>query len=376
MIKVVVLGASGSVGKQAIKLIKQYPTNFKLVGFSVNRNLSVAKKIIKNNSNIKFAITDRELKLPESFKNNYSIKQLLSQTKPDIVLNAISGSAGLSASFEVINAKINLALANKESLVMAGDLLLNLARKNKVKIIPVDSEHNAIYQLLKAVNKSEIKKIILTASGGPFYGYSKKQLAQVTTNQALAHPNWKMGPKISVDSATMFNKGLEIIEAHHLFGISYDQIKVMINRNSQVHSLVELVDGSLRAHLGVTSMELPILNALSPTILKYQPQLDLNQDLAFKLNAIKVEDYPALKLAYQVGKMGKEYPLVYCVANEVAVNAFLKNQIKFNAIYPIVSQVLKNYKSKVKFELSNLFKIENEVKQLTLNILAKTGGKL
>lgn len=374
MIKVVVLGASGSVGQQAISVIKENNQLFKLVGFSVHQDLTKAKQIIKNFNIKNYAITDSR---NESLiaKNSLTIKQLLAKSKPDVVLNAISGSAGLKASVEVIKHKINLALANKETLVMAGDLIAKLAIKNQVKILPVDSEHNAIYQLIKNENKQDISQLILTASGGPFYGYSQAALSKVTIKQALNHPTWKMGKKISIDSATMFNKGMEVIEAHHLFKVDYSNIKVMINRDSKVHSLVKFIDGSIRAHLGVVSMKLPIINALANRITNYQQSLDLNQELNLKLIPVVKNQFKAIDLAYEVGVKGKEYPLVYCVANEMAVAAFVKQKIKFNQIFEVVNKVIKKYQSKNRFSLASIFKIEEQVRATTLDVLANIGGK-
>jgi 1-deoxy-D-xylulose-5-phosphate reductoisomerase len=374
MINVVILGISGSVGSQALQVIEKHHRLFKLVGFSVDQDLNFATLVKKKNPKAKIAITSNVKTALIAYQGASAISKLLATTNPTVVLNAISGSAGLQASLTVINHKIDLALANKESMVMAGSLLIKLAKKNKVKILPVDSEHNAIAQLLKGLEKSEVDKIIITASGGPFYNFTKAQLANITLEMALNHPTWKMGPKISIDSATMFNKGLEVIEAHHLFGVDYSKIEVMINRTSQVHSMIQLVDGSLRAHLGVADMQVAILNALAQKALPLNNKLDLSQAKNFLLEPIILKNYPALKLAYDVGNKGGVYPLVYCVANEIAVASFVSKLISFNQIYELVAKVVKSYQSNQALTLKNILIHEAAVKALTLKFLSKIGG--
>lgn len=369
MIRVVVLGASGSVGSQAIELIKAYPKEFKLVGLSVNNNKLRARKIAKT-FNINYVALTGELDTSNEFINgDDAIEKLLIKSKPNIVLNAISGIAGLNASLTTIKLRLNLALANKETMVMAGDLVMGLANKSNVKIYPVDSEHNAIYQILKGSKKQEIERIILTASGGPFYGYSKDQLNKVSLKQALNHPTWKMGSKITIDSATMFNKGLEVIEAHHLFNIDYEKIYIMINRNSQVHSMVEFKDGSIKAHIGIASMKIPLINALSQTSLEFKEKLNLKTKLNLELLPIKINEYPAIKLAYKVGKAGKFKPLTYCVANELAVQAYLANKISFLDIYRIVEKTVNDFKTNKSYSLSNLKIVQNEIVEFVNNLI-------
>jgi 1-deoxy-D-xylulose-5-phosphate reductoisomerase len=372
MIKVVVLGASGSIGVQALEVIKAYPKQFKLVGASVHTNASAAAKIASAFKIDKIAITG------VNNNSNYisgknAIDTLIKTSKPSIVLNAIAGRAGVTASLTIIKNKVNLALANKETLVMAGDLILKYASANRVKIYPVDSEHNAIYQLLKGSNKLEIKNLILTASGGPFYGFSIAKLKKVTIEETLKHPTWKMGKKISVDSATMFNKGLEVIEAHHLFNTDYKNIKVMINRSSNIHSMVEFSDGSIKAHIGIVSMKIPLINAMSQTSLEFANKLDLTKPLSLELKPIIINEFPALDLAYRVGKLGKHYPLLYSVANEVAVEAYLSKKIDFLDIYKVVEASVLNFKTKLVYSLANLAAIEEEIVAFTLNQIKKRG---
>jgi 1-deoxy-D-xylulose-5-phosphate reductoisomerase len=372
MIKVVVLGASGSIGVQALEVIKAYPKQFKLVGASVHTNAKAAAKIASSFKIDKIAITG------VNDNSNYisgknAINSLIKSAQPNIVLNAISGRAGVAASLTIIKNKVDLALANKETLVMAGDLVTKYALTNRVNIYPVDSEHNAIYQLLKGSNKLEVKNLILTASGGPFFGYSKAQLKKVSIAQTLNHPTWKMGKKISVDSATMFNKGLEVIEAHHLFDTDYKNIKVMINRSSNVHSMVEFTDGSIKAHLGIVSMKIPLLNALSQTSLEFAQKLDLTKPINLELKPIVSNEYPALELAYRVGKLGKHYPMLYCVANEVAVEAYFAKKISFLDIYKLVENSVLNFKTTLVYSLANLAAIEAEIVAFTLKQIKKRG---
>jgi 1-deoxy-D-xylulose-5-phosphate reductoisomerase len=372
MIKVVVLGASGSIGVQALEVIRAYPKQFKLVGASVHTDINSAAKIASSFKIDKIAITG-VINNSNFISGKSAIASLIKTTKPNIVLNAISGRAGVAASLTVIKNKVNLALANKETVVMAGDLILKYAKTNRVNIYPVDSEHNAIYQLLKGSNKSEIKNLILTASGGPFYGYSKDKLKKVSIVQTLNHPTWKMGQKISVDSATMFNKGLEVIEAHHLFNTDYKNIKVVINRSSNIHSMVEFIDGSIKAHIGIVSMKIPLLNALAQTSLEFKQKLDLTKPINLELKPIISNEYPALDLAYRVGKLGKHYPMLYCVANEVAVEAYLSKKIDFLDIYEIVENSVLNFKTKLGYSLANLGAIEAEIAAYTFNQIKKRG---
>lgn len=372
MIKVVVLGASGSIGVQALEVIKAYPKQFKLVGASVHTNATAAAKIASSFKIDKIAITGVNNN-PNYISGKNAIDTLIKSTKPSIVLNAISGRAGVAVSLTIIKNKVNLALANKETLVMAGDLVLKYALANRIKVYPVDSEHNAIYQLLKGSHELEVKNLILTASGGPFYGYSKASLKKVTIAKTLKHPTWNMGKKISVDSATMFNKGLEVIEAHHLFNTDYKNIKVMINRSSNVHGMVEFIDGSIKAHIGIVSMKIPLLNALSQTGLEFVQKLDLTKPINIELKPIINNEYPALDLAYRVGKLGKHYPMLYCVANEVAVEAYLSKKIAFLDIYKLVETSVLNFKTKLVYSLANLAALEAEIVSFTLKQIKNRG---
>jgi 1-deoxy-D-xylulose-5-phosphate reductoisomerase len=260
----------------------------------------------------------------------------------DLVLTAVVGAVGIKPTLAAIRAGKRIGLANKETLVAAGALVMAAARKYGAEIIPVDSEHSAIFQCLEGRTPEQVERLVLTASGGPFRNFQPEQLEQVTLEQALKHPNWSMGGKITIDSATMFNKGFEIIEAHWLFGTSFDRIAVVIHPESTIHSLVELVDGSFLAQLGLCDMRLPIQLALTyPERLKHSfPKFNFQKRLALNFEPVNPQLFPAIELAYAAGRTGGSLPVALNAANEVAVGAFLGNKISFNQIVRIVSTVM------------------------------------
>lgn len=262
------------------------------------------------------------------------------------MVNALVGSVGLKPTLATLEEGKNLLLSNKESLVVGGEIVTKLAKEKKVMITPIDSEHSAIFQCLRGEKKSQVKKIIITGSGGPFRGRKKKDLKNVTVEEALAHPRWKMGTKITIDSATLMNKGLEVIEAHFLFDVDYDSIKVVIHPQSIVHSLVEFVDGSVLAQLGPTDMRLPIQYALTYPERVPSPvtAIDLVELGELDFEEPDLETFPCLKLSYEAGKAGKTYPAVLNVANEEAVEAFLAERIGFLDISEIVYKALERHK--------------------------------
>ena len=264
--------------------------------------------------------------------------QLVREVEADLVLNAIVGFAGLEATLATLEKKCPLALANKESLVCAGELVTGMAAKAGVEILPVDSEHSALYQLVKAAGASSIESLVITASGGPFRGWDAESLAACTREQALAHPTWSMGEKITIDSATLMNKGLEVIEAHHLFGVAYDRIEVVLHPQSVVHALVRLIDGALLAHLGVADMRVPIAYALhyperAPVAVD---RLDLRSGMCLDFAAPDEETFPAIRLARQAGSLGDAAACALNAANEVAVHAFLDGAMPFPGIFEVV----------------------------------------
>ena len=348
--KITIFGSTGSIGESTLDIIKHHPDKYEVVGLTANKNY---KKLLEQVELFKpkvISISDND-----SFKNfkniNKSNVEILNGESSydqildydtDLVIAAITGAIGLMPVVSTLRKGITLALANKESLVCSGMLVTKLAKKKNVKILPVDSEHNAIYQVLDSKNKSLVSKLILTASGGPFLNHNYEQLKSVTPQEAVKHPNWSMGKKISIDSATMMNKGLELIEAFFLFNIPHNKIEVLVHPESIVHSCVEYVDGSVLSQMGTPDMRTPISYTLA-----YPKRISTNVE---RLNLSKVgkltffppsfEKFPCLSLAYESLKIQKSAPAVLNAANEVAVEAFLNNQIKFVSIPKIVEKTL------------------------------------
>jgi 1-deoxy-D-xylulose-5-phosphate reductoisomerase len=349
--KIILLGATGNVGVQALEVIRSYPNLFELVGFAFGRNVEKACEIIQEFSP-KIVVTAEEVlqrQLAENFPNLnifsgvVGLRKLAKFEVYDILLNALVGSVGIAPTIETVKLGRDVALANKETLVVAGDTIMAEAKRTGSRILPVDSEHSAIFQVLRGVEKNDVRSLTITASGGSFRDETRESLVNVTLDEALSHPNWSMGAKITIDSATMVNKGLEVIEAHHLFGLSYDAIHVVLHRESVVHSMVTLKDGAVLAQLGPADMREPIQYALS-----FPKRLPLFQERAFDLTEIsalhfeKVDfvRYPMLDLAYRVGKLGGGYPAVYNAANEVANQAFQDGKIGFLAIEQLITRAV------------------------------------
>lgn len=337
MKNVAVLGASGSIGKNSIDIIKAFPERFKLVAFSVNKNIDYANALKKEFPDAKLFIASKQ-----SIKKELSA--FISESNADIAVNGISGASGLLASVACLEAKVNVALANKESIVMAADLLKRLALKNAVKIIPVDSEHSAIFSLINAFGKDAVKKIIITASGGPFRKSSLEDLENVTVEQALSHPTWSMGGKISIDSASLANKALEVIEAVCLFDFPPESICVTIHPESIIHSMIQLSSGEIYAQCSPPDMRFPILQALDfPNLAPaYVKALDFTKSFSLHFEAPRWKDFPLLKMGFDVAKKAAAYPIAFNAANEVAVEKFLAGKITFLSIAKIVQRVLKS----------------------------------
>ena len=373
MKKIAILGITGSIGLSTVKVVKKHPEHFKIVLassnnkykklFSLARDLHIPNLVITN-ENCKQSITDYPEDIKLSFGEN-NLQEALSSVECDIVLNAISGSAGLRSSMTVISQGIDLALANKESLVMAGHLIMDNLKTSKSKLIPVDSEHSAILQAIGSATKDEVKSIILTASGGPFRNLPLSEFENITLEDTLKHPTWNMGPKITIDSATMMNKGLEVIEAHWLFDKPFSKIKTVIHPQSIIHSFVELVDGSIIAQLSFPNMQIPILFALTypehinSTILKTNI-LDLPH-LTF--SEVKKERYPLFFLACEVGKTGGLLPTLMNAANEAAVDLFINKKISFNQIFEIVEHAILTAENITEPEIDEIISANNETFQ-------------
>ena len=341
---VVVLGSTGSIGVQALEIVAAHPNKFRLVGLSGGRKnpqllMAQAKKFnVPIVGSMAPAPATAGVQVIDGDNSSIEIAAL----PCDIVLNGITGSIGLGPTLSALGVGNKVALANKESLVAGGDLVMKFGAE---KIIPVDSEHSAIFQALLAGKVSDVKKLILTASGGPFR--NRADLSDVSVADALNHPTWSMGEVVTINSATLLNKGLEIIEAHYLFGLDYENIEAVIHPQSVVHSLVEYVDGSTIAQASPPNMKGPIAYALSypERINKATPAIDWSKSHTWEFSPIDNEKYPAIELAKRCGQVGAGLPAVYNAANEVAVAAFLAGQIKFTAIIDTVESVVQSYGS-------------------------------
>ena len=352
--KIIILGSTGSIGTQTINVIK-HNQDFEVVGLSVYENIDLLEEQIKElNPRVVCVIkSDKAMELRERLRTcakqtqvitgEEGLCELVKIEDVDIVLTAVVGMVGLKPTVEAINAGKDIALANKETLVTAGEFVMNLAREKNVSILPVDSEHSAIFQAIKGNNPNSISKLILTASGGPFRGYKKEQLEKVTLKQALQHPNWSMGSKITIDSASLMNKGLEVIEAKHLFGVEYSKIDVVVHKESIVHSMVEYIDGSTIAQLGMPDMRHPISYALYYPERKAAPfidKLDFTKVKTLSFEEPNKDLFPCLQYAYDALKAGGTMPAVLNAANEEVVSAFLNNRIKFLDIPKIIHSVM------------------------------------
>ncbi len=338
--KVALLGATGSIGTSTLEILRLHRERFELFAISFHSNVEKASKIV-NEFHPEYVVSTSNKKL--EFENQlYGIEGLKTVAREaDIVVVATGGIVGVFPTIEALKAGRRVALANKETLVSFGNIVKNVLRKSDGEIIPVDSEHSAIFQLLDGRRK-EVKNIYITASGGPFRTKPPEELEKVSPEDALKHPTWSMGQKITIDSATMINKGLEIIEAYHLFDVSPERIKVVVHPQSIIHGMVELIDGAFMAHLSVPDMKIPIQYALTYPERLPSPAKTFNP---FEISQLSFEEpdfdkFPGLKLAYEVLNEGKEYPAIFNAANEEAVFMFLKGRIKFTEIPEIIRRVL------------------------------------
>lgn len=352
MRNIVLLGSSGSIGKSTLDVVRKFPDRLKIKALAVNSNIELLISqyhefkpeyvcVVDENfhSQLKSALSDEPVKI---LSGKDEMIQLSALDDVDIVVNAIVGAAGLLASVETLKCKRTLALANKESLVTGGPLFPSLLEKSGAKILPIDSEHSAIFQALESKNMAEVKNLILTVSGGPFKDLPKEKFAEITVEQALNHPTWKMGPKISVDSATLANKGLEVIEALNLFNVSVDKIKVVVHPQSVVHSMVEFIDSSILAQMSHPDMRMPITYALFwPERVESEfGQLDFSSGLDLSFEPPDFDKFPALGLAFEAARIGGTAPAIYNAANEIAVAAFLKKTISFVDITRTIDETL------------------------------------
>ena len=343
--RIVVLGSTGSIGRQALDVIRAHPHRFQLVGLAAGRD---AAALAEQTAGFGDVVT--------GLGTEASIR-LASLADADIVLNGIVGAAGLAASIAALDAGKVLALANKESLVAGGEACLAAASRGGGSIVPVDSEHAALAQCLASVDRNAVARIVITASGGPFR--QRGDLSDVTPEEALAHPTWSMGPKITVDSATLMNKGLEVIEAHHLFGFSYDDIAVVVHPQSIVHGMVELADGTTLLQAAPPDMRIPIQAALGGgRFPSAAPVVDLPSVGALTFESVDAGRFPSVALAYDVGRRARSFPAVLNAANEVAVHSFLDRRISFEDIPRVVENVLEAHEPMAVDELDAVLEVD------------------
>ncbi|WP_027634217.1 1-deoxy-D-xylulose-5-phosphate reductoisomerase [Clostridium hydrogeniformans] len=381
MKNICIIGATGSVGTQTLDVIREEKDSFNLIAISANSNIDKVIEIIKE-FNPKFVVmSDEEAykKLRDYIETINShitllfgiegLEYIATLAEVDMVVTSIVGMIGLRPTLKAIEAKKDIALANKETLVVAGEIVMKAAKDNGVNIFPVDSEHSAIFQSLQGNSLKDVKKIILTASGGPFRGKESKDLINITPDEALKHPKWNMGRKISIDSATLMNKGLEVIEAKWLFDVDYSDIQVVVHPQSVIHSMVEYIDGSVIAQLGSTDMKLPIQYALNYP--KRKPQVCSSLDF-YEINKLTFEKpdmstFRCLELAYEAGKKGKLMPTILNGANEVCVELFLRNKVSFLQIADIIEEVMGKFNYNMEVTLENIIKMDEDVRTYIYN---------
>jgi 1-deoxy-D-xylulose-5-phosphate reductoisomerase len=379
--RIVVLGSTGSIGRQTLDVVRSLPDYFNVVGLATGGNLDLLTEQVAEfqPEYINFAVPAGDENNRGRFKKIgctfLTLEEMASQPDVDIVVIAVSGAIGLEATLAAVKASKNIALANKESLVAAGVILTSLARKSFAKILPVDSEHSAIWQCL-AGEKQPLRRIILTASGGPFRSFTPEQMKSITPEQALAHPSWKMGRKVTVDSATLMNKGLEIIEARWLFNVPVEDVQVLVHPQSIIHSMVEFIDGSVKAQLGVPDMRLPIQYALSyPDRLENTdlPRINWTQFPDLKFEQPDLSRFPCLRIAIEAGKEGGTLPAVLCAADEIAVGLFLNGRIGFPDIARIVEQTLDKHHNNTRPDIEDIKAADKWAREMVIEIVGRKG---
>lgn len=380
MKKISLLGATGSIGWQTYDILKEQRDAFQLVAFSSGKNLEKTREMIETLKPelVSVQLEEDALTLAKEFPNiqfTFGAKGLVEvATHPDstVLVNAVLGSVGLESTLAAIRMGKTIAIANKETLVTAGHLVMAEAKKYNVAILPVDSEHSAIFQSMNGENPKNIERLIITASGGSFRDKTREQLKHVTVADALNHPNWSMGAKITIDSATMMNKGLEVIEAHVLFDMPYDKIDVLLHRESIIHSLVEYHDTSVIAQLGTPDMRVPIQYALSyPDRISLQngQRLNLAQIGQLHFQEMDFERYPALRLAYEAGRMGGTILTAMNAANEAAVAAFLQGKITFLEIDETIERVMQAHQNIAVPDLQTILHVDSETRKIVLDMV-------
>jgi 1-deoxy-D-xylulose-5-phosphate reductoisomerase len=365
--KIAILGSTGSIGQQTLDVIRALPNKFQVIALAGGKNLELLERQI---SEFRPKMFCSSVKPDISYGGEFlSMEEMASHPEVNFVIVATSGKAGLSPTVAALKAGKVVALASKEVLVMAGEIVAREASLHQTQILPIDSEHSAIWQCLQG-EENKPQRLFLTASGGPFYHYSQSQLSKITPGQALQHPIWKMGRKVTIDSATLMNKGLEVIEAHWLFSFPFDSIEILIHPQSIVHSIVEFMDGSLKAQLSSPDMRLPIQYALSypqrwPN--SELPRLDWNKIQSLNFEPVDYDKFPCLKLALDAGKLGGTYPAVLCAADEVAVELFLDHRISFTDIAKIVQETLEHHQNIAQPSLDEVLATDTWARECAIN---------
>lgn len=373
--RIVILGSTGSIGRQALQVVDEFPDDYQIIALAAGSNMELLAEQIEKYKPQYVAVSSIESKnrlakyLPQNrthvFAGDDSLVNLTELERIDLLLVAVTGINGLRPTLSALNKDITVALANKETLVTAGSLVMQKAKEKRSKLIPVDSEHSAIFQCLEKKNNAVVEKLLLTASGGPFLNYTKNEMDAVTPKEALRHPKWQMGVKITIDSAGLINKGLEVIEAHWLFSIPYDRIEVLIHPQSIIHSMVEYMDGSVLAQCGLPDMRIPIQYALTyPRRSKNSfPKIDFTKIKELNFMKPDYDRFPGLNLAYAAGKTGGTMPTVYNAANEQAVEMFLHGKIGFAKIPIIIEKAMDKHKSMKVYNIDDILYYDRWARQ-------------
>lgn len=373
--KLVILGSTGSIGQNTLAVVRNFPERFQVLGLAAGRNTSLLARqiaefgprlvVVEDEANALTLAREFSGRKIEILHGDRGYERVASMRSVDLVVSAITGIAGLKPTIAALEAGKDVALANKESMVVAGNLIRKIASRTGARVIPVDSEHSGVFQCLAGQKKKYLKKIFLTASGGPFFRAPLGDLAEKTCEEALQHPRWKMGQKVTIDSATLMNKGLELIEARWLFNLKPEQLEVLIHPQSIVHALVEFIDGSVLAQLSQTDMKIPIQMALTyPERLEGSlPSLDLTEVKELEFYPVDLERYPMFKLARRALEAGMSFPVALNAANEVAVRAFLEKTIKFGEMFEVVDYCLQNHQALVLDSLEVILAVDRQTRE-------------
>ena len=370
--KLILLGSTGSIGTQTLDVVRANREELEVIGLAANSNVDLVEKQArefkpkyitmydpKAAKDLKIKLADMPIEIYEGMDGLISMVQV---PEADTVLTAVVGMIGIRPTIAAIQSHKDIALANKETLVTAGNIIMALAKENNVQMLPVDSEHSAIFQSLNGEPKKKLEKILLTASGGPFRGKKREELESMTASDALKHPNWSMGPKVTIDSASLVNKGLEVMEAKWLFDVDLDQIQVVVQPQSIIHSMVQYVDGSVMAQLGVPDMKLPIQYALfyPDRVFMDEKRLDFYELGSITFEKPDTDTFVGLKLAYDAAREGGSMPTVFNAANEMAVKMFLQEKIRFLEIYDMISEAMAHHKMVLNPSVDEILQAESE----------------